>query len=132
MLGAWPEPFGLVAIESMATGTPVVARRAGALPEIIEHGRSGFLVDDVQEAVLAVQQAGALDRRAVRQTTLDRFSVERMLDDYERVYQELVSSRLPTPLGVEPMRAVGSGARVRSRHQENAYPQPVASREGVG
>ena len=58
MLGAWPEPFGLVAIESMATGTPVIARRAGALPEIIEHGRTGFLVDDLQEAVLAVERGG--------------------------------------------------------------------------
>ena len=66
MLGAWPEPFGLVAIESMATGTPVIARRAGALPEIVEHGRSGFLVDDLQEAILAVGRAGSLDRRQVR------------------------------------------------------------------
>ena len=57
MLGDWPEPFGLVAIESMATGTPVIARRAGALTETIEHGVTGFLVDDVDEAALAVEQA---------------------------------------------------------------------------
>ena len=56
MLGGWPEPFGLVAIESMATGTPVIARRAGALTETIEHGVTGFLVDDVDEAVLAVER----------------------------------------------------------------------------
>ena len=56
MLGAWPEPFGLVAIESLATGTPVIARRAGGLTETIEHGVDGFLVDDVIEAELAVQQ----------------------------------------------------------------------------
>jgi glycosyltransferase involved in cell wall biosynthesis len=90
MLGPWPEPFGLVAIESMATGTPVIARRAGALPEIVEHGRSGFLVDDLQEAILAVDRAGSLDRRQVRQRALGRFSVERMIDDYERVYAGLV------------------------------------------
>ncbi len=54
MLGGWPEPFGLVAIESMATGTPVIARRAGAYTETVEHGRTGFLVDDVDEAVLAL------------------------------------------------------------------------------
>ena len=58
MLGPWPEPFGLVAIESMATGTPVIARRAGALPEIVEEGRTGFLVDDVQEARLALDRVG--------------------------------------------------------------------------
>ncbi len=63
MLGAWPEPFGLVAIESMATGTPVIGRRAGALTETIEHGVDGFLVDDLEEAVLAVE----MDRAAIRQ-----------------------------------------------------------------
>ena len=93
MLGAWPEPFGLVAIESMATGTPVIARRAGALPEIIEHGATGYLVDDLTEAMLAVQRASALDRRQVRQTALRRFSVERMVDDYERTYASLISDR---------------------------------------
>jgi len=64
MLGAWPEPFGLVAIESLATGTPVIARRAGALPEIVEHGVDGFLVDDLVEAELAVRMVDGLDRRA--------------------------------------------------------------------
>jgi glycogen synthase len=92
MLGAWPEPFGLVAIESMATGTPVIARRAGALPEIIEHGHSGFLVDDLQEAVLAVEQARTLDRRRIRHAAARRFSVERMIDDYERVYREQIGA----------------------------------------
>ena len=67
MLGAWPEPFGLVAIESMATGTPVIGRRAGALVETVRHGTTGYLVDDVSEAVLAVSRVGgagpAADRR---------------------------------------------------------------------
>jgi glycosyltransferase involved in cell wall biosynthesis len=62
MVGPWPEPFGLVAIESMATGTPVIARRAGALPEIIEEGRTGYLVDDVEEARLALERLAMLDR----------------------------------------------------------------------
>ena len=64
MLGAWPEPFGLVAIESMATGTPVIARRAGALTETVEHGVDGFLIDDVEEAVLAVSKIDELNRVA--------------------------------------------------------------------
>ena len=93
MLGPWPEPFGLVAIESMATGTPVIARRAGALPEIIEHQRTGFVVDDLGEARLAVERAAGLDRRRIRETTLARFSAERMVDDYERVYRTLIAER---------------------------------------
>jgi glycosyltransferase involved in cell wall biosynthesis len=113
MLGSWPEPFGLVAIESMATGTPVIARRAGALPEIIEHGRTGFLVDDLQEAALAVERTSAIDRRHVRQRVLARFSVDRMLDDYERVYAGLA--------GI----AAGSGA-------DDAAPIPVMAERREG
>jgi glycosyltransferase involved in cell wall biosynthesis len=93
MLGAWPEPFGLVAIESLATGTPVIARRAGALPEIVEHGVDGFLVDDIDEAVLEVRLAHHLDRVRIRQPALDGFNVQRMVADYERVYQQLVAGK---------------------------------------
>ncbi len=93
MLGAWPEPFGLVAIESMATGTPVIARRAGALPEIVRHGENGFLVDDLSEARLAVQEARRLDRRRIRADALERFGVVRMVDEYEAVYQQLARGR---------------------------------------
>lgn len=90
MLGAWPEPFGLVAIESMATGTPVIARRAGALTETIEHGVDGFLVDDLDEAALAVARVGDLDRAAIRRRAVERFSPERMVDEYESIYRTLV------------------------------------------
>lgn len=90
MLGAWPEPFGLVAIESLATGTPVIARRAGALPEIIEHGIDGFLVDDLSEARLAVNLARDLDRTRIRERAMARFGVERMVSAYERLYLALV------------------------------------------
>jgi glycosyltransferase involved in cell wall biosynthesis len=91
MMGAWPEPFGLVAIESMATGTPVIARRAGALTETIDHGRTGFLVDDKGEARLAVEEAPGLDRAEVRRIAVERFSVERMVDEYERIYRDLAA-----------------------------------------
>src|SRR5437773_790699 len=78
MLGAWPEPFGLVAIESMAAGTPVIARRAGALTETIEHGVDGFLVDDLTEAELAVSRVRALKRARIRKRAVTRFSPARM------------------------------------------------------
>jgi glycosyltransferase involved in cell wall biosynthesis len=90
MLGAWPEPFGLVAIESLATGTPVIARRAGALTETIEHGIDGFLVDDLTEAELAVSMIDDLDRTRIRERALERFSPERMTTEYEAVYAKLV------------------------------------------
>jgi glycosyltransferase involved in cell wall biosynthesis len=91
MLGAWPEPFGLVAIESMATGTPVIARRAGALTETIEHGVTGFLVDDVGEAELAVEKVRELDRRRIRELTLERFSPVRMVDEYQLAYRTVLA-----------------------------------------
>jgi glycosyltransferase involved in cell wall biosynthesis len=90
MLGQWPEPFGLVAIESLATGTPVIARRAGALTETIEHGVDGFLVDDLSEAALAVDMVGNLDRASIRKRAIERFSPERMVDEYEEVFRRLV------------------------------------------
>ncbi|HET8785758.1 MAG TPA: glycosyltransferase family 4 protein [Candidatus Limnocylindrales bacterium] len=93
MLGGWPEPFGLVAIESMATGTPVIARRAGALTEIVEHGVTGFLVDDVTEAVFAVRRVAELARDRISSRTRQRFSVERMVDDYEAVYRRLIDEK---------------------------------------
>jgi glycosyltransferase involved in cell wall biosynthesis len=91
MLGAWPEPFGLVAIESMATGTPVIARRAGAYTETIEHGSSGFLVDDIHEAVLAVGRVGALRRDWISAYARGRFSAERMTTLYEHVYATVLA-----------------------------------------
>ena len=93
MLGSWPEPFGLVTIESMAAGTPVIARRAGALPEIVEHGVTGFLVDDLHEAELAVGLVDQLDRARIRERALERFSPSRMTDEYEELYYRLIAER---------------------------------------
>ena len=101
MLGAWPEPFGLVAIESMATGTPVIGRRAGALTETIEHGETGFLVDDEIEAELAIRFAKDLDRESVRRKVVQRFSPTRMVDEYEDVYRRLTTKAHPEPEAAE-------------------------------
>jgi glycosyltransferase involved in cell wall biosynthesis len=94
MMGDWPEPFGLVAVESMATGTPVIALRAGALPEIIRDRIDGFLVDSVDEAVAVVPRLADLDRNRIRADALRRFSAERMIDDYERLFVDLAAGGL--------------------------------------
>ncbi|MBI3747013.1 MAG: glycosyltransferase family 4 protein [Chloroflexi bacterium] len=93
MPGHWPEPFGLVAIESMATGTPVLAMRAGALPEIVRHGEDGFLGDDVQGLAYFIDDLATLDRAAIRASVLDRFSAERMVDRYEALYVRRLAER---------------------------------------
>jgi glycosyltransferase involved in cell wall biosynthesis len=83
----WPEPFGLVAIEALACGTPVIAFRNGAVPEVVEDGVTGFIVDSVEEAVDAASLVGALDRRVCREVFESRFSVERMAGDYVDLYE---------------------------------------------
>lgn len=93
MLGDWPEPFGLVAVESLATGTPLIARRAGALPEIVRDGIDGFIVDDVEAAVAAVAELRGLDRARIRADALRRFSAARMVDQYEDLFLKIVASR---------------------------------------
>src|SRR4051794_24994763 len=90
MLGGWPEPFGLVAIESLALGTPVIGRRAGALPEIIEHGVDGFLVDDVNEAAFAVQRLAAPARQATARRPRGGFSPVRMAGPSQEAYGRVV------------------------------------------
>jgi glycosyltransferase involved in cell wall biosynthesis len=81
----------------MATGTPVIARRAGALTETVEHGVDGFLIDDVEEAVLAVSKIDELNRADIRRRALERFSTPRMTDEYEEVYERLVRDERRVP-----------------------------------
>jgi hypothetical protein len=94
----WPEPFGLVMIEAMACGTPVIAFRRGSVPEIVENGTSGFIVDTVEQAVDAVHRIPRLDRSRVRATFEQRFTVERMAQEYVEIYRTLVAQRRDLPL----------------------------------
>jgi glycosyltransferase involved in cell wall biosynthesis len=87
----WPEPFGLVLIEAMATGTPVIAFGHGSVPEIIEDGLTGFIVDSVDAAVAAVPLAKKLDRVAIRRRFEQRFTSERMARDYLRIYDRVLT-----------------------------------------
>jgi len=84
------EPFGLSVIEAMACGTPVIAIRRGSMPEVIDHSRTGFLVEDTQEMVQAVSKTKDIDRSQCRKWVEERFSAGRMVDDYLRVYKEIL------------------------------------------
>jgi len=87
----WPEPFGLVFIESLACGTPVLAYRRGSIPEIIDDGVTGFVCDHLGKMADAVERVSLLDRHRCRQAFEERFTVERMVQDYLKVYEHLTS-----------------------------------------
>ena len=87
----WPEPFGLVMVEAMACGTPVIAFRRGSVPEVIDEGVTGLIVDSVDEAIAALPRVMALDRQGVRRQFERRFTATRMAKDYLDVYRSLLS-----------------------------------------
>jgi glycosyltransferase involved in cell wall biosynthesis len=104
----WPEPFGLVMIEAMACGTPVIAFRNGSVPEVLQHGLTGFIVESVEQAVQAVRQVPGLSRPAIRRAFEERFDVARMAHDYLHVYRRMV--RYGPPPGRGTARLSGSRA----------------------
>jgi glycosyltransferase involved in cell wall biosynthesis len=85
------EPFGLSVIEAMACGTPVIAYRRGSMPELIEHGVTGFLVDTFEEAIDAIGRVGEIDRRACRRAVEERFTVEHMAERYLALYRRILA-----------------------------------------
>lgn len=93
----WAEPFGLVMAESLACGTPVLVSPRGAAPEIVEHGRTGFLCPDEDAMVAAVDRLGELDRRDCRTSAEERFDMHRMAADYVRVYEQVLDDPPPRP-----------------------------------
>ncbi len=97
----WPEPFGLVMIEAMACGCPVIAFRRGSVPEVMDEGVTGFIVDDVEGAVAAAGRIDTIDRAGVRRQFERRWTARRMAEDYLGVYQRLIHANRPQ------LRAVG-------------------------
>jgi glycosyltransferase involved in cell wall biosynthesis len=93
----WPEPFGLTMIESMACGTPTIAFRCGSVPEVITDGVSGFVVETMDEAVKAVQQAAKFDRAACRAEFMSRFSAPKMAQQYAKLYETSVTAKSGDP-----------------------------------
>lgn len=89
----WPEPFGLVMIESMGCGTPVIAMRRGSVPEVMDDGLTGFVVENVEEAIEATKKLHTLDRKKIRAQFDKRWTSERMASDYVKVYQKLIDQR---------------------------------------
>jgi glycosyltransferase involved in cell wall biosynthesis len=104
----WPEPFGLVMIEAMARGTPVIAFRRGSTPEVIDEGVSGFLVDSADDAVAAIRRLEGFDRLRARRRFEQRFTVERVAREYVDIYRRLLA--VPRPKGETAHRSFSLGA----------------------
>lgn len=104
----WPEPFGLVMIEAMACGCPVIAFRRGSVPEVMEDGVTGFIVENVEEAIVACGRLDQIDRRIVRARFDARFTARRMAEDYVVVYERLIARRhaINAPFEIEALNAV--------------------------
>ena len=109
MPGSWPEPFGLVCIESLACGTPVIARRVGGLPEILREGVDGFFGDDATAMAFYADRVPSLDRRAIRERVIEHFSAERMTDRYLELY-----ARMAAPAPAMDERAATADERVEA------------------
>lgn len=119
---SWPEPFGLVMAESMAGGTPVIAMAMGSTPEVVADGKTGFLCHSIEDCIEAVAQVHRLSRPACREHVAINFSVERMVDNYEVLYRQLINNRvlskqIPVPLN----RLFRKGSSKGSKDQQPGF-----------
>jgi glycosyltransferase involved in cell wall biosynthesis len=126
----WPEPFGLVMIEALACGTPVIARPCGSVPEILRHGVTGFIGSSLEELVSAVENLGAISRQRCRDEFETRFTAEVMAANYERVYDQLAGTdwtMLRTPVRRSRSLRDAALARYAARHWHPALRRDRAS-----
>lgn len=121
---AWPEPFGLVMTESMACGTPVIAFNRGAVPEVMVDGKTGFIVDTVEQAISALDALPTISRAACRAHFETHFSSEKMCDAYNRVYIKQIQQQSQTKL-VKPMRR----SNAKSKATSNAINEKTAAQD---
>ena len=121
----WPEPFGLVMIEAMACGTPVIAYRRGSVPELIEENVSGFVVDTIEGAESAIRRIKALDRAKVRAAFERRFTADRMARDYVGIYRQLLAAH------GQPVKASDLNGRHSARQAvlQSRSPKLIGERE---
>jgi glycosyltransferase involved in cell wall biosynthesis len=135
----WAEPFGLVMIEALACGTPVIAWRCGSVPEVIADGVTGFVVDSLDQAVQAVERLAGLSRHACRTAFEERFDSARMARDYVEVYRRLVhdgldmmAPALPAAPALALLAGRGAGRRKYSRDHAPLLGVVPSVREGAG
>jgi glycosyltransferase involved in cell wall biosynthesis len=119
----WPEPFGLVLIEALACGTPVLAYRRGSIPEIIDHGVTGFVCDNLNEIVQSVSALPLIDRKQCREVFERRFTVERMVQDYLNLYERVAG----VPLGPRLLTHTRTTSHVRTGVARVLAPQTDAA-----
>lgn len=130
MPGDWPEPFGLVMVEALACGTPVIGRRIGAIPEVIEHGRTGFVCDSALEMVLACDRLDEIDRLYCRRVAEERYSAQAMADGYEAVYRTLVAESAAEKIVQTVADSALSVLERAAPPALNGEARPVAARRG--
>jgi glycosyltransferase involved in cell wall biosynthesis len=120
----WPEPFGLVMIEAMACGTPVLAFRHGSVPEVVDEGITGHIVNDVDEAIRKIGRVLALDRGRVRRRFEQRFTAQRMVQEYVRIYEKLIGTGVRRGADrARPMVVANSNLHLpgQSHHNQSAH-----------